>query len=236
MFLRNLRSSISARCVGSVLVCCVLGVLAPTTDAGIINSYTTFSGQAGTGPGLGSVSIPVLFTSNPNVDDPVADNNNLVVPLKVFNSVGVIDIVFNVLPSGGTTEYRFVESVDNNTGIDWSSYSMQLGIGTGGSFGPNPGVGLDFDAPNYLPPITSTAFTNVAPSPTQLVFSNGLQSSGAKSYEFRIDVPDGITTFTLRQTPVAVPEPTTLCLLASLASFGWLARRRSIRARRARSL
>ena len=45
------------------------------------------------------------------------------------------------------------------------------------------------------------------------------------------DVPDGITQFTLRQTPVAVPEPGTL-LLAGLAALGMVpvirrARRRS---------
>lgn len=233
MFSGYLRRSTKAHFVASLLAYCLLDFLAPATHAAIITSAQLFGSEYGTGPGLGTVDIPVIATPDSNNDNqPGGTDNNIIVPIKRFDHPGYIDIVFNVSPSSGTTEYKFFESVDNNTFVPWSSYTMQLGFGTGLAFNNTGGAsdGLDFDDPTYDLAPSSSAFSNISMSPDLLVFSNGLLLSGAETFQFRIDVPDGITSFTLRQTPTAIPEPS-LCVLAALASLGWLAHRRGIRAR-----
>ncbi len=205
---------------------------AAISHAGMITSAQIFGSQAGTGPGLGTVSVPAILTLNMNNDNIAGGitDNNITVPVKRFDNVGYIDIVFNVANTGGTTEYKVFESVDNNTFLPWSSYTMQLGYGFGAGFTNIGGAldGLDFDFPNFDTPPTSSAFTNVALNEDLLVYSNGLQSTGSETYQFRIDVPDlppGVTSFTIRQTPVAVPEPG-LCVLGAAASVGGLLLRR----------
>src|SRR5689334_38140 len=93
--------------------------------AGTINSSPV---PVASGPGLGFVNIAAILTTNPNNDDspgPLPDNN-IVVPLKRFDSTGFIDIPFRVNPSEGVTEYQFTEFVDNNTGANWKKYTMTL--------------------------------------------------------------------------------------------------------------
>lgn len=211
-----------------------LGFISPSAHAAIISSVQMFGPEAGTGPGLGTVDVPVVFSPNPNNDNQVGggiNDNNITVPVKRFDNVGYIDIVFNIVPSGGTTEYFVAETVDNDTGIAWNSYFMQLGFGTGAGFVNSAALdGLDFDAPTYDFPPTSGAFANiVALTEDSFQFSTGLHSTGFQSYSFRIDVadlPPGVTSFTLRQTPVAVPEPASLFLLGGLASLGMIVYRR----------
>lgn len=201
---------------------------ASLSHAGMILSAQIFGGQAGTGPGLGTVSVPAILTLNMNNDNIAGGptDNNITVPVKRFDNVGYIDIVFNIANTGGTTEYKVFESVDNNTFLPWSSYTMQLGYGFGPGFNNIGGAldGLDFDFPNFDTLPTSSAFTNVALNEDLLVYSNGLQLTGSETYQFRIDVPDlppGVTSFTIRQTPVAIPEPG-LCVLGAAACFGGL--------------
>ncbi len=187
--------------------------LATLAHAGTIVGVNSVSG-----PGLGSWFVPPIFTLNEGNDNQVGlppDDNNQVIPIKRFDNTGYIEIEFLVRPStpGGVTEYRFFEAVDNNTGIDWNGYLIVLGFGVGANFQVSPsGDGLDFDAPFFDSPPTSTAFATILPAEDVLTFSNGLHSSGSQIYEFRIDVPDGIQSFTLRQFPIPVPEPGTLAL------------------------
>jgi hypothetical protein len=186
------------------------------------------------GTGLGFVQVPVINTfseGNDNQPGGPGTDSNIIVPIKRFDSTGYIDIEFQVRNSQpeGITEYLLSEFVDNNTGINWSGYILQLGFGTGAQFTQSTSSdALDFDAPGFDTPPTSAAFANVALADDILVFSNGLHSTGLQPYTFRIDVPDGITLFTLRQTPIPVPEPSTLVLAAG-AALGLVAikRRRS---------
>lgn len=207
--------------VFTVVLC--FAVLCSTAFAGMINSVQMFGTQAGTGPGMGDVSVPVILTINVNNDNQVGGgplDNNITVPIKRFDNNGDIDMVFNVAPTNGVTEYKVFESVDNNTGINWAGYTMKLGFGIGAGFALSlPGDGLDFDAPFFDPPPVSSAFANVLLGEDVLSFSNGTQSSGSETYQFRVDIPDlpdlpgGVASFTIRQTPQTVPEPSTLVLL-----------------------
>ena len=82
------------------------------------------------GPGLGLVIVPAIVTLNADNDNQIgggATDNNIVIPLKRFDANDYIDIVFTTDFSQGTTEYKVTEFVDNNTGVAWSAYRMQIG-------------------------------------------------------------------------------------------------------------
>jgi hypothetical protein len=187
---------------------------------------------------LGLVNVAAVITTAPNNDDePGTDAaNNVVSPLKRFDSTGYIDMVFTVTPTQGVTEYLFSEFVDNNSGINWSSYTMQLGFGTGAGFNQTGGAGdgLDFDTGppggNSLPPSSAVFPTVTRPNEDTLTFSGGIQSTDAQLYQFRIDVSDlaaatGPRTFTIRQQPIAIPEPSAI-VFAALALAGFAVKRR----------
>src|SRR5262245_51647709 len=111
------------------------------------------------GPGLGFASVAAVVTAqanNDNVPSQTSLASNIVVPLKRFDLPDYIDIQFSVAASDGVTEYQVSEFVDNNAGLPWASFRMQLGFGTGANFVLSAlGDGLDFDSPNYDTPPTS---------------------------------------------------------------------------------
>ena len=199
----------------------VLGPLVPSAPAGQIASTPA---PPSSGPGMGFVNIALISTPSPNNDDvPGAlPDNDIVVPQKRFDFAGFIDTEFTVSATSGVTEYSVIEGVDNNTGINWSGYTISLGFGTGATFTQAGGLldGLDFDTGppggNNTPP-SSSAFTTVSrPNEDQLVYSGGLQGLGAQIYQFRIDVSDLAGRngkFTLRQQPTPVPEPNTIVFI-----------------------
>ena len=227
-----LTSVFSRSLVGKLLVVVIgCSLLASTASAGMITSVQMFGTEAGTGPGMGTVAVPIILTpdvNNANQTGGGALDNNFIVPIKTFDNAGNIDIVFHVTPTNGVTEYKFFESVDNNTGTNWSGYIMELGFGTGGSFtATTPGSGLNFDFPTFDTPPVSTAFSTVIPGENTLLFTNGIQGTASQTYQFRVDVPnspDGSNrgySFTLRETPIPVPEPSAcLLLLGGLTCLG----------------
>lgn len=203
-------TSITLPWLGIVALLCL--TTASSSFAGRITDVTEFGSEDGTGPGVGAVTVAIIVTLNPNndnVDDEDDEDNNISVPVKRFDHTGYIDIEFLVEDTDGTTEYELIESIDNNTFVNWSSYEMYLGFGVGGEFDKAEGDdGLDFDDPDYDDFPSSTAFSTVlTPDADTLIFQDGVQSTGSQVYRLRIDVPDGIDAFTLRQVPFPVPEP-----------------------------
>ena len=164
----------------------VLGILflvafsAGPAIAGTITGWSVTS-QGNTGTAI--VFYPVNTNADNDNSSTVGDNPTVAV--KRFDN-GTIDINFTVAPDGDpaiATQHHSVEFVDNNTGIDWTSYIFQLIPGVAGD-------GLDFDTPDMDPAPSSSAFSNVQHYEDMLVFSNGVHSSGAELYTVRIDVPD----------------------------------------------
>ncbi len=197
-------------------------LLVPSSSllAGEITLISWFSG-------VGSVAGEFIGPlAAPNNDDVAGQSPNfLLVTQKAYNAIGPVDLEFTVVPSGGTTEYFMEEGVDNGTGIDWSGYRLELGFGVGADFVPSTsGDGLDFDFPDQNSGADfTTFFSTLTENEDELIASGGLFPAGAFTtppFFFSVDVPDGITAFTIRQQPIPVPEPASIALLGLGAVAG----------------
>ena len=193
---------------------------AASLQAGQITDVTWFSGVAS----VAGIGIPP--PADINNDNVVGTSpNSIMVLQKDYTAIGPVDLVFDVIDTGGTVEYEFTEGVFNNTGLDWSGYHIELGFGTGAGFVKSgAGDGLDFDAPDYDSPVSfdpgGSFFPSVTITEDDLIAGGGIMPdfAYAGNFIFHVDVPDGITEFTLRQSPIAVPEPS----VAGLLLFGLL--------------
>jgi hypothetical protein len=169
-------------------------------------------------PGIASyAATPVVAPSAPNNDNASGTSPNVFfVTQKAYNAVGPQDTTFDVTNSGGTTEYAFVEGVSNGTGLPWIGYHIELGFNHGTSFTKSTsGDGLDFDFSDYDSPLVfdpAPGFyfpTAAHTTEDDIVASGGVMPNGgfAGYFQFSVDVPDGISQFTIRQSPVPAPEP-----------------------------
>jgi hypothetical protein len=221
------RSSFLTLCFTLPLFCSPSSAL----KAGQIVNFTPHAG-------INSVAAtPVVLPvapNNDNVSGPSPSPNQFIVDQKNYIAVAPVDITFDVTNTGGTTEYAFKEGVQNNTGLPWVSYHIELGFGFGASFNHSPaGDGLDFDAPGFDSPTDFSAggFPTHVDTEDDIFASGGVMPSPsfAGFFHFNIDVPDGITQFTLRQTPVplGVPEPVTgVLVVIDVGGLAMLRRRR----------
>ncbi len=217
------------RIAASVSFTAMLLAASTSVHAGKITAWTWSP------TGIASVALdPVPPISDIN-NDAVAgmSPNTLLVTQKAIFSIGPVDIEFTVEDSGGVTEYSIIEGPSNGTGVPWSSYRLELGFGIESAFVlSGPGDGLDFDALDFnSPPDFSGSgfFTTVAESEDVLLASGGIFpvfGFPTPEYRFNIDVPDGITSFTIRQQPIGVPEPASVSLLAMLGLGAMTYRRR----------
>lgn len=204
-------------------------VLQSHSHAGLITSAVTFSLPGSSTGSLG----PLGSTPAPNNDDVTGPSANVIPYSVFFNSQGMLETEFAVSASGGTTEYRFTQSFVNNTGQAWTGFLFELGYGTGASFVPSSAAdSLSFDDPTRDPTPTSTFPSLIHESDTLSWSGTTIQPVTSSTYTFAIDVPDlgPNGRFTLRQTPVAVPEPMNIVLLGvGIAVLSVVVRRRSTR-------
>ena len=210
------------------LVTIALGIATTTTlHAGGLSSFTWHSGVAS----LASTSISPL--SAPNNDDAIGASPNAVfVTQKDYVGIGPVDIIFNVTNSGGVSEYLFTEGVYNNTGLNWPAYHIELGFGFDAGFVKSTsGDGLDFDSPDFNSPFNfnpgGSFFSSVTVTEDDVYATGGVMANltFAGYFRFTVDVPDGITSFTVRQSPV-VPEPGSFAILSCSVVGPALLRRR----------
>lgn len=203
-----------------------------TLHAGGITGFSWHSGVAS----VAATTISSLVA--PNNDDAVgASPNTAFVTQKDYVGIGPVDLVFNVTNSGGVSEYLFTEGVYNNTGLNWGAYHLELGFGYDATYVRSAsGDGLDFDSPSFNSPFNFNPGGSLFPSVTVIedeVFATGGVMSDltfAGYFRFTVDVPDGITSFTVRQSPipVGVPEPGSFALsVFGLAGLAIWRRRRN---------
>ncbi|MEM6260575.1 MAG: choice-of-anchor F family protein [Planctomycetota bacterium] len=184
-------------------------------------------------PGIYSIAGQSVATPNPNNGEfvGVGNLNELSILQKHYfaalpgPSVAPVDIVLTVTDTGvGTTEYVVIENVQNSTGVDWIGYRVVLGFGVGGSFVQStPGDGLDFDdednSPINFAPLPADFTVITRPSEDEIVATGGTLLDGqfgGTDFVFHLDVPDGISEFTLRQQPILIPEPSSAAAMLLL--------------------
>ncbi|MEO1497590.1 MAG: choice-of-anchor F family protein [Planctomycetota bacterium] len=169
----------------------------------------------------------------PNNDNAVGTSpNSIFVTQKDYVGLGPVDLVFDVRDTGGVTEYFVMEGVQNSTGLDWNGYRIELGFGEGAGFVKSTsGDGLDFDAPDFDSDFDFNPggffFPTVSVTEDDILATGGVQPNGAfaGNFLFHVDVPDGISSFTIRQAPIGIPEPAALAA-SLLAIVVGVARRR----------
>jgi hypothetical protein len=190
---------------------------ATSLQAGEITGFSWFSGVASV---AATTILPPVAPNNDNVAG--ASLNNAWITQKDYRAIGPVDLLFPVTATGGVTEYSFDEGVYNGTGLNWTGYHIELGFGIGTGFVKSlAGDGLDFDAPDFDSPLSFNPspgfFPLVSASEDDILAGGGNMPafSFAGNFRFSVDVPDGITSFTIRQSPVnIVPEPSTWVLAA----------------------
>ena len=148
-----------------VLTLIIFSCIVTRSFAGIITATSLDTETTG----AGYYQELALVTTNPNNDNDL-NQNNLVVELTVQTIVpGPLDVLYSVEDSGGVSEYRIIESIDNDSGTDWPAMTLKI-------IGVAPG--LDFDTPDMDPLPRSSTFPNLAAhTATLLKFDGAVQTS-----------------------------------------------------------
>jgi hypothetical protein len=153
-----------------------------------------------------------------------------------FQATGPVDVVCQVSNSTGTTEYGLRALIANNGSMEgWQGFQMQLGFGVGSGFVLSTlADDLDFNAPTYDSFIEESGFSslpfssyslNLQPDSAIWTFLPIIWPSGFATTMLRtLDVPDGLSSFhpsglnefTIRLTPIPVPEPAAIQIAAGM--------------------
>lgn len=211
------------------------GILPTVAAADIFVDVNTISGN-------GNVIITGVAAPDPSdVDnDNVAgvSPNTVGIDLTV-NALNQNDLVFTPFFTAGTTEYTSTVTLFNNTGVAWSSFSLEIGEGgfngttdTFSLHAANDATFTNFDYPDEDSPFTSPDFATVSVASNRIVYSDGfVDVGGSTTFQFQVDVPTNQPFVTFRGTVTAVPEPSTFAAMSAatgLIGIGfWRKRRRS---------
>ncbi len=213
----------------------MLRTLCRATITGLILAGSTHPARAGivtaevaaSGPGMGDgPADAIVFSFAPNNDnDPEPGNsgNALVTvdPLR-FEHVAPIDLTFNVTPSEGVSEYAWTTFIQNDTGVDWPGFRIELHLtdvlGQVLDDLVEPSRGLDFDTPHRDTEVLLDAFERHAHTPRWIEWSAGLLAADLGfpvSVQFALDVPDTLhdrplTRFAIRFIPLTEAPRTVL--------------------------
>ena len=197
--------------VSTLLICLALSA----------HSYGGVITAASLVPG-GSVSVNPIVISSPDLNnDNVTSGpaSNLLMIIGTFVDDGPIDIGFNfdVLDTGGITEYDVHLTLINDGSLPGFSFNS-LALSLDGV--PNDGLDFDFDEPTgTVPPepATTTAPGVVSVLGEKLLTYTGPQGIDVESYSFHLDVPDGIDEFEVNVVPEAASGVLALLGLLSFA-------------------
>ena len=197
--------------------------------------------------GIGGAGGGKVVTKRKDNDNTRGPSTNTIVLSETFERPGQIEAFFAVADTKRTTEYFAKEvAITNNSKsgrlILLERLVFELGFDRDEKFNRSiGGDGLDFDATSYTPvPTGPPGFGNEDGRPIMtedvLTYTGVILPPGEPvKFTFSIDVPNGISGFTLRTTPFpapaapAIPEPASLALAgrAAAAGLGYARRRRA---------
>ena len=161
----------------------------------------TFSGPGGTGFDGGTAG-------------------NLTEPVLIYSAVNFIDVSITVGSAGvyNVNEAPSLGRIENLTGQGWSAFEL---------VNLTPGLGSFDNSWSYY----TSPFTSLVNTATLVEASGGAGvPSGSGMSMFGNYVTSGPGTFVLRETPISVPEPSSVILAAvgciGLIGLGWRRRQR----------
>lgn len=191
----------------------VIAALLPISgaSAGVITDFTWHTGVASVAGEPVIVPPPAQWNQN----YPGISPNLIHILQKDYHAIGPVDLVFTVMETGGITEYRVNEGVSNSSGVEWLGYRLELGFGIGDDFVQAASGDLTFDSPDFDSPVDVPFFPSISVSAYDITASGDTLPGFAYmgGIVFHVNVPDGITEFTIRQSPIPIPTPGGAALL-----------------------
>ncbi|NQU23146.1 MAG: PEP-CTERM sorting domain-containing protein [Candidatus Nealsonbacteria bacterium] len=207
----------------------VLALLAILIGVGQVDAEV-FTGATFDTNGNGSASVDPAF-------EPGSEEIRI---FKEFTAMGPIDTQFSLEPGGASIMGLFIrEEITNNTGVAWGDYHFQLGFGLGDEFTPSgvdDGLSFVIDNPMLYQSDHSIAFPNNLPGnpdgqgwDSWDFWGGNVQPNGTVILGLQLADTGQRSSFTLRQQPSPIPEPSTLILLTmgavGLQAYGWRRRK-----------
>jgi hypothetical protein len=139
---------------------------------------------------------------------------NLTEPFLTYASLNFIDVTIVVDAAGTYTinEAPLFGGVSNHTGQTWLGFDLSLQIGAVGVFNNDWAT-------------SNNTFATIVQTPTEILFSGGNVPNNTTFGAFGTFNAVSAGTFVIRETPLTVPEPSSVALFALGIMGGVLFRR-----------